>query len=63
MLTNLRAARLAAGLTTEAAGQLIGKSQSVYSKIERGRVRLGAIDAAKLATALRLDLAALLVTT
>lgn len=35
MLTNLRAARLAAGLTTEAAGQIIGKSQSVYSKIER----------------------------
>ncbi len=62
MLTNLRAARLAAGLTTEAAGQIIGKSQSVYSKIERGRVRLDAFDAANLAKVLRLDLDALLVT-
>lgn len=49
-LPALRAARIAAGLTTATVGQMIGKTQSHYSKIERGAVRLSATDAAKLCT-------------
>ena len=36
----LRAARLAAGITARAAGDLIGRTESTYAKIERGEVRL-----------------------
>lgn len=48
-LPNLRAARLAAGHTLKTAGELIGKTDSHLSKIERGAVTLSAADAVRLA--------------
>lgn len=52
--------RLAAGLTQAQAGALIGKTQSHYSKIERGEVQLSARDAATLCAAFGITLSQLL---
>lgn len=48
-LPQLRAARIAAGLTLVDAGRAIGKSASHLSKIERGAVTLLFVDAVALA--------------
>jgi transcriptional regulator with XRE-family HTH domain len=61
MLTNLRAARIAAGMTTAQAAALLGVTQSVYSKFERGAVRLSADKALILCNRFKLDLESLLV--
>lgn len=50
MLT-LAPARRAAGMTQAQAAALLGKTQSHYSKIERGAVELSARDLATLAKA------------
>ena len=50
-MSALASARRAAGMSQAEAAAVIGKSQSVYSKIERGVVRLAAADLAKLAAA------------
>lgn len=62
MLTELQRARVAAGLSQAQAAQIIGKSQSVYSKIERGRVKLTAADAKALCDKFALSLADLVTT-
>jgi transcriptional regulator with XRE-family HTH domain len=59
-LHRLRAAREAAGLTTGGAALIIGKTQSTYSKIERGQVQLSAIDALTLCDRFGLSLDELL---
>lgn len=56
----LASARRAAGMSQDAAARLIGRTQSHYSKIERGAVRLTLQDAAKLAAAWNLSLSQLL---
>lgn len=56
-LATLRTAR---GLSQAAAGQLIGKTQSHWAKIEAGKVRLSAADALTLCTAWKVDLSQLL---
>jgi DNA-binding XRE family transcriptional regulator len=62
MLNNLRAARIAAGLSTADAGKIIGRGQSTYSKIERGAVALDAESALILCKRFNLTLESLLVT-
>ena len=62
MLRNLIAARAASGMNQTAAAALIGKTQSTYAKIERGKVTLSAPDALTLCRAFGLDLESLLVT-
>lgn len=59
-LHNLQQARRRAGMTQAAAGQLIGVTQSHYSKIERGDVELSARDALTLCQAFGLSLSQLL---
>lgn len=59
-LTALKARRLDLGLTQEAAGQLIGKSQSHYGKIEAGKLAMKATEAKALCDALGLTLNQLL---
>ncbi len=59
-LVRMKEARRAAGLSQAAAGQLIGKTQSHFAKIERGEVALSAADALTLCKALALDLDTLL---
>ena len=59
-MTGIRTARLAAGMTQAAAGQLIGVNQSHFGKLERGTVRLWADDALTLARAFEVDVAELI---
>jgi len=61
-LVNLRAARIAAGMSQTKAGALIGKNQSHYAKIERGEVSLSAHEALRLCLRFELSIKALLVT-
>lgn len=60
MRLNLQEARLAAGLSQEQAAELIGKTQSHYSKIERGVIGLRAEEAYILCQRLDLELGDLL---
>ena len=53
MREGLRSARLARGLTQQAAGAIIGKHAPAYREIEHGRVNLTAADALALAAALK----------
>jgi transcriptional regulator with XRE-family HTH domain len=59
-MTGIRTARLAAGMTQAAAGQLIGVNQSHFGKLERGTVRLLAEDALTLAHAFGVDIVELI---
>ena len=61
-LTTLRARRLDLGLSQKAAGQLIGKSQSHFGKIEAGKLAMKATEAKALCDALGLTLNQLLTT-
>ena len=56
----IRAARIACGMTQEAAAALLGKTQPTYSKIERGQVDLSARDASKLCAAFGVTLETLI---
>lgn len=53
-MITLAPARRAAGMTQAQAAALLGKTQSHYSKIERGAVDLSARDLATLVTAWRI---------
>lgn len=63
MRDQLAAARVARGLSQSQAGALIGKTQSHYSKIERGAVGLSASEALTLCENLGLSLSQLLTIT
>lgn len=62
MLQNLLTARQAQGLSQARVAEMLGKSQAVYSKIERGKVQLSAQDALTLCQVFKIDLKSLLVT-
>ena len=59
-MTGIRDARLAAAATQNDAAEILGKTQSHYSKIERGAVELNARDALKLCRAWDVTLSQLL---
>lgn len=59
-LVALKAARVASGMTQGEAGALIGKTQSHYSKIERGEMEFSASEAAILCRWFRLSIHRLL---
>ena len=60
MRRKLQDARTAAELTQAQAGDLIGKTQSHYGKVERGRIGLSADEALILCNRLNISLADLL---
>lgn len=60
MRWKLKEARIKADLTQRRAGELIGKTESHYSKIERGEVDLRATEALVLCNNFNLSLAELL---
>ena len=60
MRRKLQDARIAADLTQAQAGDLIGKTQSHYGKVERGRIGLSADEALTLCNRLSISLTDLL---
>lgn len=60
MTRPIAAARIAAGMTQEQAGALIGRNQGHYGKIERGDLALKADDALTLCRAWNVTLSQLL---